>query len=525
MKDSFATVSTVNKQLQRYRQHLYAETHAHIKITDCSMVIHTTSEDKIYEPTGTGLKAHRDNSFVRLIMGPYGSGKSTWGITEIVKRACEMPIWINGRRRSRWAIVRNTSGELQTTTLATWLAWFGDLGDISKRQKPIMTYEHTFNDGKGVVELELIFIALDRPEDVRKIKSLELTGCYLNELSEIPQEALAHMTGRVNRYPSKAFCSEPYWSGIICDSNPCETDHWLYKKFVEQSIPDYMLFKQPPGLIKDDEDNWVRNPNADNAKNLPNDYYEKLALGQTKEFINVFCQGEWGTVSFNKIVYNEFNSDLHAVDRIEPIQGEPIYLGVDFGLTPAVVVVQLTARGQFLVLKEYVGLDIGIRGFMESVVLPGIKRDFVYNHVADVFCDPAGNNRSEIVDEMSAIGELISLGLKAQKARDNHPESRLAGVRYFLNRMADGKPSFQLSRRDCPTLFKGFLKDYYYKRIAVSGEERYKDVPDKNMASHPMDALGYVAMEFATNNIVKDKATTESVDMWNPVSRVFNMGM
>ena len=511
------TYSTVRKNLDMIKRQIYAETHAHISIEPERMTIYSVNEEKIYVPTGTGSKAHHDNSFVRLIMGPYGSGKSTWGICEIVKRACEMPVWINNRRRSRWAIVRNTSGELQTTTLATWLAWFGDLGDINKRQKPIMTYEHTFNDGKGVVELELIFIALDRPEDVRKIKSLELTGCYLNELSEIPQEALAHMTGRVNRYPSKAFCSENYWSGIICDSNPVEVDHWMYKKFVEQNIADYTLFRQPPGLIKDDDGLWIRNPHADNASHLPGDYYEKLALGQTKEFINVFCLGEWGTVSFNKIVYTEFNSDLHIVPEIDAIQGDPLFLGVDFGLTPAVIVVQLTARGQLLVLKEYVGLDIGIRGFMDSIVLPGIKRDFIYNKIADVLCDPAGNNRSEIVDEMSAIGELISLGLSARKARDNKPESRLAGVRYFLNRMSDGKPSFQISRKGCPTLIKGFLKDYYYKRMAVSGEEKYRDVPEKNMASHPMDALGYVAMEFATTNIVKEKAETPIVDVWNPV--------
>ncbi len=510
------TISTLRKDLTEYKQQRYAEHNANIIIDDCNMRIYTPDQEKIYAPSNTGRSFHIDNSFVRLIVGPYGSGKTTTAITEIVRRACEMPVWTCNRRRSRWAVVRNTSGELQTTTLASWLAWFGDLGDIHKRQKPIMNYEHTFNDGKGIVELELIFIALDRPEDVRKIKSLELTGCYLNELSEIPQEALAHMTGRVNRYPSKAFCSAPYWSGIIADSNPIETDHWMYKKFVEQNIPDYRLFRQPPGLIKNEDDKLVRNPDADNAKNLPGDYYEKLALGQTKEFINVFCLGEWGTVSFNKIVYTEFNSDLHAVDHIEPLQGEPLYLGVDFGLTPAVVVVQFTARGQILVLKEYCGKDIGIKGFMDSVVLPSIKRDFIYNRIADVIADPSGVSRDAILEEMSCIGELINMGLNARGAKSNDEEPRIAGVRYFLNKMTDGKPAFLLSRRDCPVLFKGFLKDYYFKRIAVPGEERYRDKPEKNMSSHPHDALQYVCMEFATMNIIKEKAQDEPVNMFNP---------
>ncbi|MCF1193177.1 hypothetical protein LRR18_16430, partial [Mangrovimonas sp. AS39] len=216
-------------------------TERQITINDTGMVIHAREQDKVYIPTATGRIAHLDDSFVRVIMGPYGSGKSTWALTEIVHRACSVPVWHAGRRRSRWGIVRNTSGELSSTTLASWLSWFEELGDVRKRQKPIMTYEHTFNDGHGIVELELLFIALDRPEDVRKIKSLELTGCYINELSEVPKAALAHMKGRVNRYPSKAFCVEPYWSGIIADTNPPEDDHWIFKDFEENTFEHHKL--------------------------------------------------------------------------------------------------------------------------------------------------------------------------------------------------------------------------------------------------------------------------------------------
>src|SRR2546426_7109871 len=164
----------------------------HVKFDEAATIIYGSDKNKIYVPTATGYDAHDSDEFVRLIMGPYGSGKSTWCCHEILRRACAMPRWSNNRRRSRWALVRNTSGELQSTTLQTWLTWFGELGDIRKRQKPLLTYEHTFNDGHGIVELELIFIALDREQDLRKIKSLELTGCYINELSEVPQGALSH---------------------------------------------------------------------------------------------------------------------------------------------------------------------------------------------------------------------------------------------------------------------------------------------------------------------------------------------
>lgn len=514
------TASEVAKRIKEIEHQRQKGIDRQLTVNESGMIIHAKDQDKIYIPTTTGRIAHNDDSFVRVIMGPYGSGKSTWAITEIVRRACESPVWHSGRRRSRWGIVRNTSGELSSTTLATWLAWFEELGDVRKRQKPIMTYEHSFNDGNGIVELELLFIALDRPEDVRKIKSLELTGCYINELSDVPKAALSHMKGRVNRYPSKAFCHEPYWSGIIADTNPPEDDHWIFKDFEENTYENHKLFKQPPGLIKDDNNKWVRNPDADNANHLPDNYYEMLAGGQSQEFIKVFCLGEYGSVGFGKRVYPEFNPDFHAIESLSAIQGEKLNLGWDFGLTPACVVMQLSARGQLLILKEYVGDGMGIRTFADSVVIPALLKDFPYCKVGMSVADPAGNARDAIVEEMSCIGELNSLNVPTIAARTNDIEPRLASVRYFLNKMVDGKPGLLLDRRNCPTLFKGFVKDYVYARVAVSGEERYKDKPNKNMASHPMDGLGYACLEIASDRIAEDKMKGKPHEnMFNPVFR------
>jgi hypothetical protein len=134
--------------------------------------------------------------------------------------------------------------------------------------------------------------------------------------------------------------------------------------------------------------------------------------------------------------------------------------------------------------------------------------------------DPAGNARNEIVEEMSCIGELSSLGIETSGARTNDIAPRLSSVKYFLNKMIDGKPGLILDRRNCPTLFKGFVKDYVYARIAVAGEERFKDKPTKNMASHPMDALGYGCLEIASDSIVQNRVVTkEAQNMFNPVFR------
>ena len=511
------------RDAREIRNNLNKRNEMHIKFTGNHADIYSHDHKKIYWPSLTAESFHADNSFVKLVIGPYGSGKSTMCAFEIVKRTCEMPAWYNGRRRAKWAIVRNTSGELHSTTLQTWLTWFHDLGFIRKRQKPLLTYEHTFNDGFGVVELELIFIALDREEDVRKIKSLEVTGCYINELSEVPQAALSHFKGRVNkRYPSKQFCEEDYWSGIIADTNPPDIDHWIYKDFEVKQLESYKIFHQPPGLIKDSDGKWQRNKDADNALNLANDYYLKLAEGQTEDFVKVFCLGQYGSVGFGKQVYPEYNDDLHSVDDIKPIQGDPLYVGWDFGLTPACIVAQISPRGQLMILKEYVVEDMGIRTFAESVVLPGIERDFPYNKITYSVADPSGIKRSEIMEELSCIGELNEIGIKTEAANTNDLDPRIGAVRYFLNRMVDGKPGFIVSRKGCPVLRRGFIKDYCYKRMAIAGEERFRDKPDKNMASHPHDALQYVALKVAGDHIIRDKmANNKMQDMNNPVFRWF----
>lgn len=495
----------------------------HYLDSDNGTIIYGFPHNKIYIPSDTAKLFHADDTFVRLVMGPYNSGKTTMCLQEIVRRTRSMPAWRNGRRAARWAIVRNTVGELYSTTLKSWLNWFADLGTIHKRQKPILTYEHQFNDGDGIIDLELLFIALDREEDLRKIKSLEVTGCYINELSEVPEATLAHFKGRVNhRYPSRSFCSDGYWSGIIADTNPPDVDHWIYGAFENGSNLNYKIFRQPTGLIKDEDKKWVMNKSCDNYVNMAPDYYTKLAEGQSEDFVKVYCLGEYGLVSHGKAVYPEYRDDFHSVDDIPAIQGLPIHVFWDFGLTPSCLVLQLTPSGALRALKEYTADNMGIKNFAESIVLPRIKQDFVYNKIGISLADPSGIKKDEIMEELSCIGILNQIGIETHAARTNSLAPRLSSVRFFLNLFIDGTPGFLLSRRGCPILRKGFIRDYCYKRIAIAGEERYRDEPDKK---HPVsdvhDCLQYGAMEFAASSIVEEKTSKVKVDMFNPIPRIY----
>jgi len=490
-------VSTVNK--------------CHIKFVGNSTVIQSDdNEVKTYEPSTTGINFHSCDDRIRLVLGQYGSGKTTLCLQEIVRRACQMPAWHNKSiRKSRWGVIRNTSGELYTTTLQSWLMWFGDLGMVYKRQKPVLTYDHSFNDEHGRVELELLFLALDRDDDIRKLKSLELTGCYFNELSEIPKAAFDHIMSRL-RYPSEDFCRDPYWYGVIADTNPPDTDHWIYKTFEELKLPGYRIFKQPPGLLLDGEGKlivgadrrYIDNTEHDTYRHLKNkNYYSDAAIGKDQEYIKVYCLGQYGSLRTGKVVYPDYNDDLHSVDELQPIPGLPLYVGQDFGLTPASVLLQFTPRGQLLVLSEFTSNDMSINTFTENILIPRIKIDYPEFKLASIEADPAGEARNQVIDELSCIGVMRSLGLEVYAASTNNIDSRHNAVRYFLNRMVDGNPCLIIDRKKCPTLRKGFIKGYYFKKLNIIGEERYKVEPDKNEFSHVHDALQYGALKFAGSHI------------------------
>jgi hypothetical protein len=74
---------------------------------------------RIYQPDGVKLRAFlRDRSPVAIIRGPIGSGTSTGCCFRIFAHAMEQnrnPV--DGVQRSRWAIIRSTYPQLQTSTL------------------------------------------------------------------------------------------------------------------------------------------------------------------------------------------------------------------------------------------------------------------------------------------------------------------------------------------------------------------------------------------------------------------------
>ncbi len=449
-----------------------------------------------YSPPGkNAAKFHESDSFVRGLMGPVGSGKSSSCCVEIVARALRQRPSRDGIRRSRWLIIRNTYPELKSTTIKTWETWFPANVAPIKWDTPITSTMKINNIGDGTgLELEVMFMALDKPTETGKLRSLELTGAWINEASEVPKEIFDMVTQRVGRFPSK-LQGGPSWCGIILDTNPCDDDHWYYKLAEEERPLEWEFFRQPGGLIRDAEGAYIPNQDAENVFNLPGGYgyYLQQVPSKSEDWINVFLLGNYGSTKDGKPVYPEYNDKVHCLHKnVEGERGLPIVLGCDFGLTPACVILQVTGRGKIIILDELVSEDMGIRQFTNDIVKPVLMNKYSGFQIHSAG-DPAGNIRAQ-TDERTCLQELLEAGIYTEPASTNDFIPRRESVAFFMTRMMDGEPAFMLNPR-CTNLRKGFLGRYKFERLKTSGNARYKDRPVKDIYSHIQDALQYACLK------------------------------
>lgn len=436
--------------------------------------------DVTYEASPTMGDFHSHDSFVRALMGPIGSGKSVACVIEMWLKSLAQRPNSEGVRKTRWVIVRNTYRELIDTTIQTFFDWFPESLGLFKKMDLKFIVDLPLPDGT-TAHAEFLFRALDKPDDIKKLLSLEVTGGWINEAREIPKQIMDMLIGRLGRYPNMRD-GGPSWHGLLLDTNPPDSDHWWYKLFEVDAPEHYKLFKQPSG--KSDE--------AENVKNLPSGYYDKMQAGKDKEWINVYVHGKYGFVMDGKPVYPEYKDDVHATtDEIVVPVGVTILVGIDFGLTPAAVFGFETSAGRWCVVDELVSEDMGADNF-SKMLNKKINKDYPH-YEFEIYGDPAGDQRAQ-TDEITPFQILAKNGINATPTYTNDFIIRREAVAGPMQRMDfAGNPGLLIGPK-AVMYRKALAGGYKYKRMAVSGQERYQDKPDKGRYSHVADAGQYLML-------------------------------
>ena len=456
-----------------------------------------------YTPTPTCAAFIQSKKKYTFCLGPIGAGKSVAGIFKILYHAKnQRPDPSDGIRYTRFLVVRNTNIELHDTTLKTFFDWFppGVAGQWQATQK---TFVFRYDD----VQCEVLFRALDRPDDASSVLSLEITGAMLDECVEIPREIVDAVESRCGRYPSKkrGGCS---WYGLWGVTNAGNQDSWWYE-WLTMEWPDEAggpetqeevlnYFVQPSGF----------SPDAENLENLPpykagcNDYYIDKAKGKTPQWVQQYIECQWGYSQRGKPVYKAFNRELHVANQ--PLKFNPhlpLVIGFDAGLTPAASLMQQDAYGRVLILDELVSENMGAKRFCREKLKPLLNRKYP-NAAIIVAADPATTQRAQTDEKTVAQVVAQELGVKVKPASSNTLAARLGAVDEFLTRLTEAGPALLIDPT-CKQTIVGFTAGY---KFAINAKGVAADSPEKNNHSHLADAIQYGAMSFVDNTAREARA-------------------
>jgi hypothetical protein len=444
-----------------------------------------------YTAPKTCARFMKSQSFGRLIAGPVGSGKTTACLFELFRRACEQEPAPDGKRYTRFAIVRQTLKQLKDTVLKDITGWLEGIAEFK-------VSENTIYIRVGDVRSEWLLIPLDSPDDQRRLLSMQLTGAWLSESIEMDVGLISPLAGRVGRYPA-ANLGGATWFGLIADTNmPSIGSPW--HKFMTETPADWQVFVQPSGMAEDAENlEWLTQ--TPETLKLPIDdpirikqgrtYYERFVRSNSPDWCKRYVHAEFGDDPSGTAVYREsFKQSWHVVDDLEPVSSHPLILGLDFGRDPCAVICQADHRGRLLVLEEIIAEDIGLELQLQRAIKPALLSDRYVTRPVFIVGDPAGRQRSTLYEETSF--DLIKReGLMAYPAPTNDIARRIGSVESWLLGSRDGGPAMLIDRQKCPTLIRALSGGYRYGKTR-SGQR--KPTPDKNEYSHVMDAFQYACV-------------------------------
>jgi hypothetical protein len=163
---------------------------------------------------------------------------------------------------------------------------------------------------------------------------------------------------------------------------------------------------------------------------------------------------------------------------------------LDWGRTPAAAFCCLNADGTWSVFDELVTENMSAFTF-GGILKDKISRDYAAHNI-ELFGDPAGTQKGQATDH-SCFQMLEEHGLYATPCHTNKFELRAGALDSQLQRLQHGKPQIAFDPK-CRTLVKGLAGAYQFKRLQVSGDDRFRDVPDKGPESHVVEALHYVLL-------------------------------
>ncbi len=244
-------------------------------------------EEKLIETTNDKFYPlfHNKDRYLVLVGGG-GSGKSIFAGRKILERT----VTEKGHRFLVCRKVARTLRESCFKQLQGQISEYYDYKDFSIN-KTDMTIRHNPTGN------EILFAGLD---DVEKLKSIyNITGIWIEEASELVE-------GDLNQLDIRLRGTTKWYKQIIISFNPIDINHWLKKRFFDNSVEEVTTIHSTykDNRFLDDEAKKV----LENYKDTDPYYY------------SVYCLGEWGVLGKTIFDKQKVSERLSQIRDIKPLK-------------------------------------------------------------------------------------------------------------------------------------------------------------------------------------------------------------
>ena len=453
--------------------------------------------------------------------GSAGGGKSYLGCCWLASSCMRF----DGIRMVVARKVRKTLLETTWNTLKDVLQSWGLVQDVHYHINN-MTYVMTFWNGSTIMAMELTPSPSD--PDFNSLGSLEITGAFVDEVSEVSEKAIEVLASRIRYKIAETFVV----GKIFMSTNPCLT--WVRSTFV-----------------MDDDGNPVTLPSGyryipfslfDN----PNEqfraiYYARLIKIRDKATRDRLLYGNWLFVTSNKMAaYWNFDGDSILVQNLKETRYnplKPLILSFDFNVNPYMTCLPM----QFDYENKIVYVFPEFIGYPKDKLnnTPAFTRWISAKLVADghiggvvVTGDPAGLARStqteEGVNNFTIATKNMENAVLKPKLKLLSKQPAMITRLEFVNELMKGYDGWTLKvDARCHRLTEDFV---YQKKNPDGTKEKKKVLSDSGdrveRYGHASDCLDYalvyyLAKEYQTfKSKVVDSVTT--VDMGSTVYSEFD---
>lgn len=411
------------------------------------------------------------------LVGPAGEGKTFAAVAAMFAHAQRCLKDNPKHTTAHWCIVRDSHINIERNTIPSIEKAYPNVFQFSK------------NNSVGIAPgLHVSLFGMDDLQSLNKIQGAEYDGIWIEEPAPILSAGNAGMRHEVFMVCVTRIRGGTTRKRLQIVMNPADEDHWTTKERV-RPISSTAIFRIRPG----------ENPHLSDVDRMA----VKEAYRHRPDLYARFVEGREARIYPGLAITPEFNDEFHvASKRLAPIAGVQGLRFWDGGLNPTCIVLQLTPMGNLHVLDSVVGEGIGMRQLCENKVVPllntppyrdaatGAPRIRTWRDIGD----PSLDNREQSDSEHTAARVIYdTLGGSFERG-ETLWEPRRDSIKDALSRMVGGQPFFLVSPHTTEgepfNRVRAALAGGYCYRVAPSGQV-LKEGPDKNIHSHPGDALGH----------------------------------